>query len=56
MIKRGSKYVVVHPNFQPSPSHLIRQLLGNMKSGCPERREKKEELEISAAQGEPAFL
>ena len=50
-IKRGSEFVVFHPNFEPPspPPHFLRQFKGQMESGCPERREKRE-FEISGTQ------
>ena len=50
--QKGSKFVVFQPNFESS-FHLKRQIVCQMNSRCPERREKRE-VEISGAQGEPA--
>ena len=38
--KRGSKFVVIHPNF--ALSIFIRQITGKKKTGCVERSEKRE--------------
>ena len=51
--QKGLEICFFHSNFEPL--HCIRQFIGKMKSGCPERRERTE-LKISGGQCEPATL